>query len=385
MIPYGRQDITEDDVQAVLNTLTSDFITQGPQVPAFEAAVGSQCAVSNVVAVSSATAALHIACLALDLGLGDWLWTSPITFVASANVGYYCGASVKFVDIDPRTYVMCADRLAADLEEAERVGRLPKIVMPVQLCGQSADMPRIRELGRRYGFRIIEDASHAIGATFGGAPVGNCDHSDICVFSFHPVKIVTTAEGGAATTSDSELAERMRLLRSHGVTRDPKRMHSPSEAAWYYEQIELGFNYRVTELQAALGISQMKRLDDYIAARHEKRARYDASLSNLPVQLPYQIPTQRSSLHLYPILIDDSAGPNRDAVFDNLRSNGVGVNLHYMPVYRQPYHRQFGHKPEEFPNSEDYYRRALTLPLYPTLTDSEQHYVISKLTDALEL
>ena len=385
MIPYGRQDITEADVQAVLNALTSDFITQGPQVPAFEAAITSQCEVSNAVAVSSATAALHIACLALDLGPGDWLWTSPITFVASANVGYYCGASVKFVDIDPKTYVMCADRLAADLEEAEKVGRLPKIVMPVQLCGQSADMPRIRELGCKYGFRIIEDASHAIGATFGGEPVGNCKYSDICVFSFHPVKIVTTAEGGAATTPDTELAERMRLLRSHGVTRDLKRMHSPFEVAWYYEQIELGFNYRVTELQAALGVSQMKRLSDYIDVRHERRARYDASLSNLPVQLPYQIPTQRSALHLYPILILDSAGVDRDTVFESLRTNGVGVNLHYIPVYKQPYHRQFGHRPEEFPNAEDYYRRALTLPLFPALTDAEQHYVISKLTDALEL
>lgn len=384
MIPYGRQDISEADIAAVVATLTSDYITQGPAITAFEAELGKVSAASEVIAASSATAALHIACLALDLGPGDTLWTVPNTFVASANVGLYCGADVDFVDIDPTTYTMCPDALEARLIAAERDGTLPKVVIPVHFAGQSCDMARIGALRDTYGFRIIEDASHAIGGSYGNGPVGNCAHSDICVFSFHPVKIVTTAEGGAATTQDAELAERMRLFRSHGITRDPNLMTGTvDEGPWVYEQTHLGYNYRITDIQAALGTSQLQRLTGFIDTRHRIAARYDAALADLPLTLPYQPEWQRSALHLYPILIGDEAPLNRTATFTALREAGIGVNVLYIPVHRQPFYAARGHKAGDFPNAEDYYSRTIAIPMYATLSDNDQGTVIKTLQNLL--
>lgn len=380
MIPYGRQDITEDDIAAVRAVLTSDFLTQGPQVPAFEASVADAVGAAHGVAANSATSALHVACMALGLGQGDWLWTVPNTFVASANVGIYCGAQVDFVDIDPESFNMCPDALEAKLVQADRDGRLPKVLIPVHLTGQSADMERIGALAKQYGIRVIEDASHAVGASFAGEPVGTCRHSDIAVFSFHPVKIVTTAEGGVAVTQDAELAARMRRATSHGITRDPDLMTRASDGPWYYQQIELGYNYRMTELQAALGISQMTRLKDYVARRTDHAHAYDAALADLPLDLPWQDPRGRSAWHLYVIRLrlDDIAVTHR-AVFEAMRAAGIGVNLHYIPVHLQPYYRKFGFAEGDYPNAEAYYARAISIPLFATMTDAQRDEVVSVL------
>ena len=380
MIPYGRQSIGAADIDAVVEVLRSDFLTQGPAVPRFEQALAAYCGAAHGVAACNATAALHLACLALDLGPGDLLWTSPITFVASANAALFCGAGVDFVDIDPRTYNISVDALAAKLEQAERDGRLPKIVMPVHLTGQSAEMRPIAELARRYGFRVIEDASHAVGASYGNGPVGDCRHSDIAVFSFHPVKIITTGEGGMAMTNDPELAHRMALLRSHGVTRDPARLRSMPEGGWYYEQLALGFNYRMTDIQAALGFSQLQRLDDLVARRRALAARYDQAFAGLPLTRPWQHPDTNSSWHLYVIRVDAALHAQ---AFARLRDEGIGVNLHYIPVPRQPYYRDLGFDPAQWPEAEAYYAEAITLPLYPAMTDEQQDQVIAAVKDAL--
>lgn len=384
MIPYGRQDVTQADIDAVVAVLQSDFLTQGPAAPRFEAALAAYGGAAHAVAVNSATSALHVACLALDLGPGDWLWTSPITFVASANCGLYCGAKVDFVDIDPKTYNMDPAALERKLAAAEKEGRLPKVVVPVHLCGQSCDMEAIHGLGQRYGFRIVEDASHAVGGRYRGEAVGNCRYSDITVFSFHPVKIVTTAEGGAALTNDARLAQRMALLRSHGVTRDPALMTHAPDGPWYYQQVDLGFNYRMTDMQAALGLSQMARLDAYVARRREIAARYDAAFGDLPLTLPWQHPDSRSSFHLYVIRLRlDEIGTSHRAVFEALRAAGIGVNLHYIPVHTQPYYRSMGFAPGQFPQSERYYAEAISLPMFPTMTDDEQDRVVSALAETL--
>jgi UDP-4-amino-4,6-dideoxy-N-acetyl-beta-L-altrosamine transaminase len=381
MIPYGRQEITRADIDAVIDVLQSDFLTQGPMVPRFEQAIASHVGASHAVAVNSATAALHLACLALGLGPGDWLWTTPITFVASANCALYCGASVDFVDIDPRTYNMCPQALERKLQQAEQEGRLPKVLVPVHLCGQPCDMAAIRALGERYGFRIIEDASHAIGGKYKGEFIGNGRYSDITVFSFHPVKIVTTGEGGMALTNDRALADSMALLRSHGITRDAAQMSKAPDGPWYYQQIELGYNYRMTEMQAALGVSQATRLDEYVARRHVLARRYDELLAGLPVVTPWQHPDGYSGLHLYAIRLQDGQG--HAAVFDALRAAGIGVNLHYIPVHTQPYYQRMGFKLGDFPESERYYAEAISLPMYPTMTEAQQDEVVAALRKAL--
>jgi UDP-4-amino-4,6-dideoxy-N-acetyl-beta-L-altrosamine transaminase len=384
MIPYGRQDVTESDIAAVVQVLRSDFLTQGPVVPRFEAAVAACCNANHAVAVNSATSALHIACLALDLGPGDWLWTSPITFVASANCAIYCGARVDFVDIDSHTFNMCPARLEEKLVAARREGRLPKIVVPVHMCGQPCDMAAIGELARDYGFRIIEDASHAIGARYRGEPVGNGAFSDITVFSFHPVKIITTGEGGMALTNDERLAEHMRLLRTHGITRDPGLMTEGSHGPWYYEQLELGFNYRMTDIQAGLGLSQLARLDACVDRRHELACRYDTLLAGLPLTLPRQVPDSRSAFHLYVIRLASShqRGRRRE-VFEALRESGIGVNVHYIPVHLQPYYRDMGFTEGSFPEAERYYAEAMSLPLYPGLDEVQQGTVAGCLRETL--
>ena len=380
MIPYGRQDITEDDVEAVVSTLRSDFLTQGPVVPRFEKVVSDHVGATHAIAVNSATSALHIACLALGLGPGDWLWTSPITFVASANCALYCGASVGFVDIDPDTYNLSIEDLERRLEAAEREGRLPKIVVPVHLCGQSCDMSAIADLAKRYQFRVIEDASHAIGGKYRNGLVGNCRYSDITIFSFHPVKIVTTAEGGMALTNDEALAAKMALLRSHGITRDPSQMDQDPEGAWYYQQIDLGFNYRMTEMQAALGVSQMDRIETYVARRHAIARRYDALLQDMPVVRPMQTADAYSAYHLYPVRVPPA---DRLRVFERLREAGIGVNVHYIPVHLQPYYRAMGFEPGDYPEAERYYAEAISLPLYPTMSEAQQDQVVAALRSAV--
>ena len=380
MIPYGRQEITQADIDAVDAVLRSDFLTQGPAIPRFEDAVSARCGASHAVAVNSATSALHLACLALGLGPGDRLWTSPITFVASANCALYCGAQADFVDIDPATANLCAAALEAKLIEAEKAGRLPKIVVPVHFGGQSCDMEAIGALAKRFGFRVIEDASHAIGGRFKDSPVGACRHSDVTVFSFHPVKVITTAEGGMALTNDAAVAERMRLLRSHGITRDPAQMTQAPDGPWYYQQIGLGFNYRMTDIQAALGASQLERLDDYVARRHVLARRYDALLSGLPVVALDRRPDAYSALHLYVIRVERA---RRRAVFASLREQGVGVNLHYIPVYKQPYYRALGFEDGLCPAAEAYYDEAISLPMFPTMTEAQQDQVVFALDAAL--
>ncbi len=372
MIPYGRQDINDEDIQAVVDVLKSDYITQGPKVPEFEKTLAAYCGVKYGVAANSATSALHIACLALGLGQGDLLWTSPITFVASANCALYCGAEVDFVDIDSKTYNISVSALKAKLEMAEKNGRLPKIVIPVHLAGQSCEMAEIHKLSQRYGFKIIEDASHAIGGKYLEQPVGNCRFSDITIFSFHPVKIITTAEGGMAMTNDPELNHKMNLLRSHGITREPQFMKGETEGPWYYQQIDLGYNYRMTEMQAALGTSQMKRLDQFILARHSVASFYNSKLAGLPLQLPYQHPDTHSAYHLYPLKFDCKViGKNRLQIFNELRQQGIGVNVHYIPVNKQPYHRD-----ADCPVSQDYYENSLSIPMYSSLTEEQLNQVI---------
>lgn len=384
MIPYGRQEVTQADVDAVEAVLRSDFLTQGPAVARFEQALAAYCGAAHGVAMANATAALHIACLALDLGPGDWLWTSPNTFLASANCGVYCGARVDFVDIEPRTYNMDAAALAVKLERAERDGRLPKVVVPVHFAGQSCDMAAIGALAKRYGFRVVEDASHAVGGRYRGAPVGSCAHSDVTVFSFHPVKIVTTGEGGMALTNDAALARRLELLRSHGMTRDAALMDAEPDGPWYYQQVELGYNYRITDIQAALGLSQLARLDDYVGRRHRLAARYDALLADLPVIVPARVADVRSALHLYPIQVDAArCRRSRRQVFDALRAAGIGVNVHYIPVHTQPYYRRMGFSRGDFPRAEAYYAQAISLPMFATLTDAQQDEVVAALRRAL--
>jgi UDP-4-amino-4,6-dideoxy-N-acetyl-beta-L-altrosamine transaminase len=381
MIPYGRQYISEADIAAVEDVLRSDFLTQGPTVPRFEQAVASYCAATHAVAVNSATSALHISCLALDLGPGDWLWTSPNTFVASANCARYCGAQVDFVDIDPRTYNMSLEALAAKLEQAEKNGRLPKIVIPVHFAGQPCDMPAIHALSQQFGFKIIEDASHAIGASLANIKVGSCTHSDITVFSFHPVKIITTGEGGMAVTNNDELATRMRRLRSHGITSDKALMRSrPEHEIWNYQQVELGFNYRMTDIHAALGLSQLTRLDEFVASRHEIAKCYDAELQSLPLTTPYQATGNYSSYHLYPIRINQAqSGKTQRQLYDTLWQHSVAANLHYIPVHRQPYYESMGFCVGDFPEAECYHQEAISLPMYATLTDDQQAQVIEML------
>lgn len=384
MIPYGRQDIREADIDAVVEVLRSDFLTQGPAVPAFEAAVAARVGAAHAVAVNSATSALHIACLALGLEPGDVVWTTPITFVASANCALYCGASVDFVDIDARSYNMSVAALRDKLERAAAEGRLPRIVIPVHLCGQPCEMAQVHELGQHYGFAIIEDASHAIGGRYRGEPVGNGRYSDITVFSFHPVKIITTAEGGMALTQREDLARRMQLLRSHGITRDPALMSRAPDGPWYYEQIALGFNYRMTDLQAALGRSQLARLDEYVARRHTLARRYDEALAGLPVVTPWQHPDSYSGLHLYVVRLQlEQIGRSHREVFDALRAAGIGVNLHYIPVHTQPWYRAMGFGPGQFPVAEQYYAEAISLPLFAAMTDAQQAEVITALSRAL--
>jgi len=385
MIPYGRQDISQADIDAVVEVLQSDFLTQGPKVPEFERLVAAYCGAKRAVAVNSATSALHLACMALELGAGDRLWTTPVTFVASANCGLYCGASVDFVDIDPRTYNLCPKALEAKLKLAEAKGTLPKVLVAVHLCGQPCDMKAIGRLAKLYGFRVIEDASHAIGGKFDGEPIGNGRYSDITVFSFHPVKIITAAEGGMAVTSDDGIADQMELLRSHGITRDPEKMTHAADGPWYYQQVALGFNYRMTELQAALGVSQMRRLDEFVARRHEIARRYDDLLSALPVVTPWQNPGDYSGLHLYVVrLKTEQISRTHREVFESLREQGIGVNLHYIPVHTQPYYLAMGFQPEDFPQAQSYYRTAISLPMYPGLTKDEQDDVISALAHAME-
>jgi len=384
MIPYGHQDINQADIDAVVAVLRSDFLTQGPAVPAFEKNVASYCGAQHAIAVNSATSALHIACLALGVGKGDIVWTTPITFAASANCALYCGASIDFVDIDPRTYNLSVDRLAEKLEKAEKSGNLPKVVIPVHLCGQACDMEGIYQLGQQYGFKIIEDASHAIGGKYKGEPIGNCIYSDIAVFSFHPVKIITTAEGGVTLTNCEQLANKMALFRSHGITRDSAKMTHAAHGPWYYQQIELGFNYRMTELQAALGLSQMKRLDEYVNRRHQLARRYDELLANFPVTTPWQHPDSYSGLHLYPIRLQLGViSKTHRQVFELLREQGIGVNLHYIPVYTHPYYQPMGFQPEDFPESQAYYSEAISLPMYQGLSDVQQDLVLAALRLAL--
>nr|WP_298096644.1 UDP-4-amino-4,6-dideoxy-N-acetyl-beta-L-altrosamine transaminase [uncultured Shinella sp.] len=384
VIPYGRQDITEADIDAVRAVLTSDYLTQGPAVGRFERALADVTEAKYCIASNSATSSLHNACNALGVGPGDVVWTSPITFVASANCARYCGADVDFVDIDARSYTMSPERLEAKLRSAEKEGRLPKVVIPVHLAGQPADMPAIRALSERYGFKVVEDASHAIGGRIGDRPVGACQYSDITVFSFHPVKIVTTGEGGAATTNDPVLARRMALFNSHGITRDATEMSKEPDGAWYYEQVALGYNYRMTDIQAALGLSQMERLTEYVAKRHVIARIYDEQLRGLPLVTPWRSEGDYSGFHLYVIRLQlDKAKLSRRALFDLLRSRNILVNLHYIPVYRQPDFQQFGARPEDFPEAEAYYAEAISLPLYPTMTDEQQSFVISTIREAL--
>lgn len=384
MIPYGRQDITREDIDAVVAVLQSDFLTQGPQVPRFEAAVAGYCGVAHGIAVNSATSALHIACLALGLGPGDWLWTSPITFVASANCALYCGAQVDFVDIHSQDWNISISVLEAKLVAAERQGRLPKVLVAVHLSGQPCDMRSIGRLSERYGFKVIEDASHAIGGRYLGAPIGDCRFSDVTVFSFHPVKIITTIEGGMAVTNDPALADSMALLRSHGITRNPAQMTKEPDGPWYYEQIALGYNYRMTDVQAALGVSQAGRIDEYVTRRHALANRYDALLAGLPVRTARQHPEGVSGLHLYVIRLDLAAIEcSHREVFERLQRKGVGVNIHYIPVHLQPYYRNLGFREGDFPEAERYYAEAITLPLYPAMGEDAQDKVVDALREAL--
>lgn len=384
MIPYGKQEITQQDIDAVVDVLKSDFLTQGPQVPAFEEALKAHTSAQYSLVVNSATSALHIACLALELGQGDKLWTTPVTFVASANCGLYCGAEVDFVDIDPQTYNMSISALEAKLIQAKASNTLPKVIVPVHLCGQSCDMKAIYKLSKEYGFKIIEDASHAIGGRYLDKPIGCCEYSDITVFSFHPVKIVTTAEGGAVMTNSQELANKMALYRSHGITRDADKMQNESHGGWYYEQVDLGFNYRMTELQAALGVTQMTRLDDFVSARHKLATRYNQLLSELPITLPYQLEGTYSGLHLFVIRLKlDEISLTHKQVFDALRDNGIGVNLHYIPVHTQPYYQAMGFSDGDFPESERYYQEAISLPMFHGMTEEQQDTVVHVVTEIL--
>ncbi len=385
MIPYGKQEVTQQDIDSVVSVLKSDFLTQGPQVPLFENAIKTAVNCEYALAVNSATSALHIACLALDVGKGDVVWTTPITFVASANCALYCGADVDFVDIDAETYNLSPKLLEQKLKHAKQNNlALPKVVIPVHLCGQPCEMDKIYALGQEYGFAIIEDASHAIGGKYKGKPIGNCEYSDITVFSFHPVKIVTTAEGGVATTNSQKLFQKLELLRSHGITREPELLKNESHGGWYYEQIDLGFNYRMTEMQAALGASQMLRLHDFVARRNELADKYDVLLADLPIIVPKQHVDSYSGRHLYVILLElEKINLSHKEVFEKLRENGVGVNLHYIPVHTQPYYEGLGFSKGQFPLSESYYQGAISIPLFHAMTDAQLSEVVSTLKNIL--
>ena len=376
MIPYGRQDISQDDIDEVIKVLNSDFLTQGPTVPAFERLVKNYCGARHAVAVNSATSALHIAYRALDIGPGDLVWTTPITFVATSNCALYCGAEVDFVDIDPVTFNLSPDALEKKLEQASLNDRLPSLVVAVHLSGQSCDMQAIHTLSIKYGFKIVEDASHAIGGKYKDEHVGSCQYSDITVFSFHPVKIVTTGEGGMALTNDGDLAAKMAFLRSHGITRYQEEMHHISDGPWYYEQVDLGFNYRLTDIQAALGISQMKRLDDFVKMRHSIATRYDDLLPEAGINTPKVSSDCYSSYHLYIIRVEPKF---HKEIFERLRCDGVLVNLHYIPIYRHPYYELMGFNRKDFPNAEQYYQEAISLPIFPKLTEDEQMKVVNRL------
>lgn len=381
MIPYGKQEITQNDIDAVINVLKSDFLTQGPKVPEFEHQICSYTGAKFGVATNSATSALHIACLALGLGRGDILWTSPITFVASANCGVYCGAAVDFVDIDPTTYNLCPNALEQKLKIAKINNQLPKVVMPVHLCGRSCEMAKIKQLSNEYGFSIIEDASHAIGGKYRNSPIGSCKYSDITVFSFHPVKIITSAEGGIAVTNNSKLTDSMHLYRSHGITKKPSQMTQINDDPWYYQQIDIGFNYRMTELQAALGISQLQRLDDFVAKRHAIAKRYNDLLSDLPIIIPAPEEDSYSGLHLYVIQV--LSAKSRRLIFDKLREKNIGVNVHYIPVHTQPYYRKRGFKTGDFPAAENYYSKAISIPMFHHISDQQQDFVVTAIKEAV--
>ena len=380
-LPYGRQTITEADIAEVVEVLRSPYLTQGPAIQAFEQKVASKVGAKHGVACNSATSALHLGCMALGLGEGDYLWTTPITFVASANCGRYCGANIDFVDIDPKTGLMSIPKLAKKLEEAELKGKLPKIVVPVHLCGTSCEMATINKLSKQYGFAILEDASHAIGGSYGNKPVGSCAYSSICVFSFHPVKIITTGEGGLAVTNDPQLAERMTELRSHGITKNPERFERTAPGAWSYEQQSLGYNYRMTDIQANLGLNQLKRLDSIVTERRQLLANYQVLLKNLPLKL-LEIPSNvSSSVHLAVIQLNDPF--RQKEVFDGLRKRGIGVQVHYTPVHLQPYYRRLGFKEDQYPEAENYARKSISIPLYPGLKEQDQKRVVEALTTLL--
>lgn len=385
MIPYGKQDISQQDIDAVVNVLKSDFLTQGPMVPAFEESITKYTGADYALAVNSATSALHVACLALEVGAGDVVWTSPITFVASANCALYCGAEIDFVDIDPSTFNMCPKLLETKLQKAKSEGKkLPKVVIPVHMCGQPCDMAQIRKLADEYGFKLIEDASHAIGGSCEGHKIGSCEYSDVTVFSFHPVKIITTAEGGVAVTNDKSVASKMALYRSHGIARDPSLMIKASDGPWYYEQLCLGFNYRMTELQAALGLSQMQRLDDFVSVRHQVAVRYDELLDKLPLVTPYRDSRHYSAFHLYVIRLRlDFIKSTHLEIFCGLKEKGIGVNLHYIPVHLHPYYLALGFQEGDFPIAESYYKTAISIPLYFGLTHEEQDLVVNTLSQLL--
>lgn len=383
-IPYGRQDISDEDIQAVIEVLKSDFLTQGPVVPKFESLVAEICGAKYATAVNSATSALHIACLALGIGRDDLVWTSPNSFVASANCALYCGAKIDFVDIDPRTYNLSSEKLEEKLITAKKTGRLPKLVIPVHFSGQPCEMEKIFSLSQEYGFKIIEDASHAIGAKYKNEPVGNCKYSDITVFSFHPVKIITTGEGGMTLTNDKELQIKLYRLRSHGIVRDSREMTHPPDGPWYYQQIELGYNYRLTDIQAALGLSQLNRLDQFIKRRHEIANMYKKLLNDKSIVLPYQNSENYSSFHLFVIRMKTKEFKiSHKQAFEQLRNSGILVNLHYIPIYRQPFYSKFGFKLSDFPETEAYYSEAISLPMYPGLTETEVKEVVHRLTNPI--
>jgi len=384
MISYGRQDISQADIDAVVGVLKSINLTQGPAIEQFERSVMAYTGANHAIAVNSATSALHIACLALDLGPGDWLWTSPITFVASANCALYCGAQVDFVDIDPKTYNLCPKKLEIKLVSAAAKGCLPKIVVPVHLSGQPCDMAAIYTLGQKYGFKIIEDASHAIGARYQKESIGNCRFSDISIFSFHPVKIITTAEGGIALTQSAELANRLALLRSHGITRNPTEMTKAMDGPWFYQQVALGYNYRMTDMQAALGTSQMTRLDKFVKRRHEIAMRYDDLLKSLPITLPWQHRDTFSAYHLYVVRLQlNKINATHLQVFQALRAKDIMVNLHYIPVHTQPYYQQMGFKEGAFPEAEQYYKEAISIPMHFNLSDDDLNFIAISLREAM--
>ena len=382
MIPYGRQQISEADIQAVVDVLRSDFLTQGPCVPAFEQALATKVDAAHSVAFNSATSALHAACLALELKPGDHIWTSPVSFVASANCAYYCGAKADFVDIDPETLNLCPQKLRLKLEQAEATQSLPRILIPVHFAGQPCEMAEIHRLARAYDIKIIEDASHAVGAQYRNQPVGNCQYSDITIFSFHPVKIMTTGEGGMATTQQAGLAQKMQSLRSHGITRDPAQMTEACHGPWYYQQLTLGFNYRMTDIQAALGLSQLTQLDTWIQQRNQLALMYDQHLAELPIKGPFIRPENLSSWHLYVIQLKDAQ--KRSFVFEKLREQGIGVNVHYIPIHLQPFYQAQGFRAGDFPVAEDYYHRAITLPLYPGLGSENLARIVEKLDNLLK-